>query len=71
MTIKTVNSTHETLKNALENLKKEEKAMEDGWEERKHAMIDLYEARVLRAQKQVVKAAKDFIYYLKDDEIKF
>ena len=71
MAIKTVNSTHKVLKDALEFLEKEEKAMEDGWEERKHAMIDLYEARVLRAQKQVVKSAKDFIYYLKEATIKF
>ena len=71
MTIKTVNSTHETLKNALENLKKEEVAMENGLEERKHAMIDLYEARVLRAEKEVIKAAKDFVHYLSEACIKF
>ena len=69
--VQTVTGAHDKLKEPLEFLEKEEKAMEDGWEERKHAMIDLYEARVLRAQKQVVKAAKDFIYYLKEAEIKF
>ena len=69
--VQTVTGAHDKLKEALEFLEKEEKAMEDGWEERKHAMIDLYEARVLRAQQQVVKATKDFIYYLKEAEIKF
>ena len=69
--MKSINQVHDELKDALEFLEKEEKAMEDGWEERKHAMIDLYEARVLRAQKQVVKSAKDFIYYLKEATIKF
>ena len=69
--MKSITQAHDELKDALDILKKEEKAMEDGWEERKHAMIDLYEARVLRAEKQVVEAAKEFIYYLSEAEIKF
>ena len=69
--MKSITQAHDELKDALDILKKEEKAMEDGWEERKHAMIDLYEARVLRAEKQVVEAAKEFIYYFSEAEIKF
>ena len=69
--MKSITQAHDELKDALDILKKEEKAMEDGWEERKHAMIDLYEARVLRAEKHVVEAAKEFIYYLSEAEIKF
>ena len=50
---------------------KEKKAMEDGWEERKHAMIDLYEARVMRAEREVIRATKDFVHYLSEACIKF
>lgn len=68
---KTVNSTHNALVTALEVLNKEEIAMENGRKEREHAMIDLYSARVLRAERQVVEAAKDFIHYLSEATIKF
>ena len=71
MAIKTVNSTHQILKDALENLKKAEVAMEDGKKEREMAMIDLYSGRVSRAEKQVIAATKDFLHYLNEACIKF
>ena len=71
MAIKTVNSTHKVLKDALEFLEKEEKARDDGWEDRKHSMIDIYTARVIRAEKQVIAATKDFLHYLNEACIKF
>ena len=71
MAIHTLNSTHQILKDALENLKKAEVAMEDGKKEREMAMIDLYSGRVSRAEKEVIKTAKDFIHYLSESCIKF
>ena len=71
MAIKTVNSTHETLKDALENLKKKEIAMENARKEREMSMIDIHGARVEQAEKKVVEAAKDFAHYLSEACIKF
>ena len=71
MTIHTLNSTHQILKDALENLKKAEIEMENGKAEREKAMIDLYSVRVSLAEKKVIKAAKDFIHYLSEACIKF
>ena len=34
-------------------------------------MIDIYTARVIRAEKQVIAATKDFLHYLNEACIKF
>ena len=72
MAIKTVNSTHETLKDALENLKKKEIAMENARKVAKmRRELDILEAKIKQAESQVVEAAKDFVHYLSEAAIKF
>ena len=72
MAIKTVNSTHETLKDALENLKKKEIAMENARKDAKmRRELDILEAKIRQAEHQVVEAAKDFAHYLSEACIKF
>jgi hypothetical protein len=71
MTIQTVNSTHQALKDALENLKKHEIVMENGKREREWSMLDIYNARILQAEKEVVDAAGAFVHYLSEACIKF
>ena len=72
MAIKTVNSTHETLKDALENLKKKEIAMENARTVAKmRRELDILEAKIKQAESQVVEAAKDFVHYLNEACIKF
>ena len=39
--------------------------------EREMAMIDVYGAKVLHAEKKVVEAAKEFMYYLSEAAITF
>ena len=72
MAIKTVNSTHETLKDALENLKKKEIAMENARKVAKmRRELDILEAKIRQAERQVVDASKDFVHYLSEAAIKF
>ena len=72
MAIKTVNSTHETLKDALENLKKKEIAMENARKVAKmRRELDILEARIKQAEKKVVEDAKEFVESLKEAQISF
>ena len=72
MAIKTVNSTHETLKDALENLKKKEIAMENARNVAKmRRELDVLEAKIKYAERQVVEASKEFVHYLSEAAIKF
>ena len=72
MAIKTVNSTHKTLKDALENLKKKEIAMENARKVVKMRRdLDVLEAKVKQAKNQVIEATKDFVHYLSEACIKF
>ena len=71
MAIKTVNSTHQLLKDALEILESQKNTMENAKKEKEWSMLDIYDAKISMAEKQVVQASKDFVHYLSEACIKF
>ena len=71
MPVKTVNSTHKAVMEALEALEQRELERDEYRKHRDYSMLDIVGARVTQAEKKVVSATKDFIHHLSEACIKF
>lgn len=69
--MKTLAQAHDELLIAIAILEEKKTDAVNARKEREMAMIDVYGAKVLHAEKRVVEAAKDFVYYLNEAAIKF
>ena len=70
--MKTVNQSHSELEEALKFLEIQLKNKDKAWNEaRLRRDLDVIDARIRQAEKEVVKAAKEFIFYLKEAGMEF
>ena len=69
--MKTLSQAHDELLIAIAILEEKKTDAVNARKEREMAMLDIYGAKVLHAEKKVVEAAKDFVYYLSEAAIKF
>ena len=69
--VQTVAGSYNKLKEASEILEKEELTMENGRKQHKTSMLDIYHAKVYEAEKNVIKASKQFLHYLNEAGIGF
>ena len=69
--MKTIAQAHNVLLVAIAILEEIETDAELARKKREMSMLDIHEARVEQAEKKVVEAAKDFVYYLSEACIKF
>jgi len=66
--MKTLAQAHDELLIAIAFLEEKKTDAVNARKEREMAMLDIYGAKVLHAEKKVVEAAKDFAYYLMKDD---
>ena len=70
--MKTVNQSHSELEEALKFLEIMIENRETAWNKAKlRRDLDVLDARVRQAEKEVVNASKEFIFYLKEAGIGF
>ena len=69
--MKTIAQAHDELLIAIAILEEKKTDAVNARKEREMAMIDVYGAKVLHAEKKVVEAAKEFMYYLSEAAITF
>ena len=69
--MKTLAQAHDELLIAIAILEEKKTDAVNARKEREMAMLDIYGAKVLHAEKNVVDAAKAFVHYLSEACIKF
>ena len=69
--MKTLAQAHDELLISIAFLEEKKTDAVNARKEREMAMLDIYGAKVLHAEKRVVEAAKDFMYYLSEAAITF
>ena len=69
--MKTIAQAHDELLVAIAILEEKKTDADNARKKREMSMLDIHEARVEQAEKKVVEAAKDFVYYLSEACIKF
>ena len=69
--MKTLAQAHYELLIAIAILEEKKTDAVNARKEREMAMVDIYGAKVLHAEKKVVEAAKEFMYYLSEAAITF
>ena len=70
--MKTVKQSHSELEEALKFLETKIENRNKAWNDaRQRRDLDVLNARVNQAEKEVIKAAKDFVHYLSEACIKF
>ena len=69
--MKTLAQSHDELLISIAILEEKKTDAVNARKEREMAMIDVYGAKVLHAEKKVVEAAKEFMYYLSEAAITF
>ena len=70
--MKTVNQSHSELEEALKFLEIMIENRETAWNKAKlRRDLDVLDARVRQAEKEVVNASKEFIFYLKEAGMEF
>tara|TARA_Y100000310_G_scaffold213273_1_gene214178 strand:+ start:489 stop:701 length:213 start_codon:yes stop_codon:yes gene_type:complete len=70
--MKTVNQSHSELKEALKFLEIMIENRDKAWNKAKlRRDLDVLDARVRQAEKEVVNASKEFIFYLKEAGMEF
>ena len=70
--MKTVNQSHSELEEALKFLEIMIENRETAWNKAKlRRDLDVLDARVIQAEKEVVNASKEFIFYLKEAGMEF
>ena len=69
--MKTIAQAHDELLIAIVILEEKKTDAYNTRKKREISMLDICEARVAQAEKKVVEAAKDFVYYLSEAAIKF
>ena len=69
--MKTIAQAHDELLIAIAVLEERQTDAYNAKKNREMEMLDIYEAKVSQARKQVVESAKEFVYYLSEACIKF
>ena len=69
--MKTIAQAYDELLISIAILEERKTAAVNARKEREMAMLDIYGAKVLHAEKKVVEAAKEFMYYLSEAAITF
>ena len=69
--MKTIAQAYDELLISIAILEERKTAAVNARKEREMAMLDIYGAKVLQAEKKVIEAAKDFVHYLSEAAIKF
>ena len=69
--MKTIAQAHDELLIAIAVLEEHKTDAVNARKEREMVMLDIYGAKVLHAEKKVVEAAKEFMYYLSEAAITF
>ena len=69
--MKTLAQAHDELLIAIAILEEKKTDAVNARKEREMAIIDVYGAKVLHAEKKVVEASKEFMYYLSEAAITF
>ena len=69
--MKTIAQAYDELLISIAILEERKTAAVNARKEREMAMLDIYGAKVLLAEKKVIEAAKVFVHYLSEAAIKF